>query len=422
MKGLKGEMKAEIIAVGTEILLGNIVNTNAKYIAEQLAHLGLSVYYQSVVGDNEHRIMDTVLLALSRADILIITGGLGPTSDDLTKEAVAKALNLPLVLHEETKEKLIQFFKKSQCTMPSTNLKQAYIPKDSKVLDNANGTAPGLMISRHNQCIFLLPGPPNELQPLFKRYVAKVLKGLDEGIIHSKVLKLCGIGESKVESILAPLLLKQTNPTLAPYAKEGEVHLRITAKAQSLDLAKTLICGLEEQVREKLNPYIYTDDERALESVILDEIKQRNLTLCTAESCTGGLLSGRLINCSGVSEIFKEGYITYSNASKVRLLGVLDRTLEQHGAVSKETAYEMAKGAASASETDIAVSITGIAGPSGGSKEKPVGLVYIGLYYKGAITVKRRLFTGNRQKIRNRTVVEALIMLRNSLLEDSMNK
>ncbi|MCT4597661.1 MAG: competence/damage-inducible protein A [Vallitalea sp.] len=408
-------MTAEIIAIGTEILLGDILNTNAQYLSRQLADMGISVYYQSVVGDNETRLIETIQNAMSRANIIITTGGLGPTTDDLTKETIGKVLELPLIEHEESRDRIIEIFNKRDIKMPSNNLKQAMIPEGAIVLENNNGTAPGFIVTKGKNTIIVLPGPPNEMIPMFCEKVKDELYKLNEGIIHSRTLKLCGIGESTVASMIQHIIDNQSNPTIAPYAKAGEVHLRITAKTNSNKEAIDLIDEMEVKVRNIVGEYIYTTDNKTLEETVVDLLNNNNLTLSLAESCTGGLLSSRIVNCSGVSEIYKEGIITYSNEAKMKYLSVSKDTLDEYGAVSEQTAREMVEGLIKNCNTSTGIAITGIAGPTGGTKDKPVGLVYIGIYYKGTITVKKCNFSGNRQKIRDRAVVEALIMLWNEI-------
>jgi nicotinamide-nucleotide amidase len=408
-------MTAEIIAIGTELLLGDILNTNAQYLSRQLADMGISVYYQSVVGDNVDRLEKTIQNAMNRSSIIITTGGLGPTTDDLSKETIAKVLDLPLEEHEESKQRIVAIFNKMGKQMSSNNLKQAFLPKGAIVLENDNGTAPGFIAKTENNIIIVLPGPPNEMVPMFEDKVKKELNKLNEGVIYSETLKLCGIGESKVAHLLNDIIENQSNPTIAPYAKNGEVHLRITAKTSDETVAIKLINEMKEKVSNVVGEYIYTSDDKTLEETLVSILQEKDLTLSIAESCTGGLLSGRIINCSGVSSVYKEGFITYSNEAKKKYLDVREDTLDKYGAVSEETAREMVEGLINNCNTSTAIAVTGIAGPTGGNEDKPVGLVYIGVYYNGNITVKRCNFSGNRQKIRDRAVVEGLIMLWNEV-------
>lgn len=415
-------MVVELISVGTEILLGNIVNTNAAYLAEKCALLGCSLYHQTVVGDNEERMEQTIRQALDRSDIIILTGGLGPTKDDLTKEVTAKVMGRELLLDEHTKMRIQEYFVKNRIKeITQNNWKQAIVPEGAIVVDNHNGTAPGLIIEdkERNKTAILMPGPPNELKPLFERDIAPYLNKKQPEGIYSRMIKICGIGESKAETMVADLMDAQTNPTLAPYAKTGEVHFRITAKAKNEEEAEILMKPLIDEMFARFGTSVYTTEEHVtLEDAVVELLIQKNMTLTTAESCTGGKLSGRIINVSGVSQVYKEGYITYANESKEKILGVKHATLEQFGAVSEETAMEMASGAQKAAGSDAALSVTGIAGPDGGTEEKPVGLVYIGLTIRDKVEVRRFQFTGNREKNRDYAVVRALTMLREALIND----
>lgn len=411
-------MVVELISVGTEILLGNIVNTNAAYLAEKCAGLGLSCYYQDVVGDNEQRLYDTISTALARADILLLSGGLGPTQDDLTKEVAAKVMQKPLYLHEESKAAIQQFFEKRGMEITDNNWKQAMVPEGCIVVDNPNGTAPGIIMAQDGKHVILMPGPPNEMIPMFETSIMPYLSNLQSCVIFSQTVKVCGVGESKVETMVQDLIESQTNPTIATYAKTGEVHLRVTARAEDEKEAKKLVKPMVKELKRRFGNHIYTtDDEVTLEKAVVDLLLANKLTISTVESCTGGLLAARLINVPGVSEVFKSGYITYSNKAKRRLLGIKKNLLLKHGAVSEQIAREMAKGAALVSKADVTVSITGIAGPDGGTEDKPVGLVYIGCNVCGRITVKECHFSGNRAKIRENTVSSALSLMRECILQ-----
>lgn len=410
-------MVVEIISVGTEILLGNIVNTNAAYLAEKCAMLGLSCYYQDVVGDNEERLMSVLSTALSRADILLLSGGLGPTQDDLTKETAAKLLGRNLYLHEPSKEAITTFFQKKGVEITENNWKQAMVPEDCIVVDNPNGTAPGIIMKDNGKHIILMPGPPNEMFPMFENSIMPYLSALEPGIIYSQTVKVCGIGESKAESMVEDLINAQSNPTIATYAKTGEVHLRVTARAEDEKDAKKLVKPIVKELKGRFGNNIYTTQEDiTLEKAVVDLLVANHLTLTTVESCTGGMLAARLINVPGISEVFKTGYITYSNKSKRKILGIKKTLLEKHGAVSSETAKEMAKRAALFAKADVSVGITGIAGPDGGSDEKPVGLVYIACNVCGRIDVKECHFGGSRMKVRESSVSAALSLMRESIL------
>jgi nicotinamide-nucleotide amidase len=409
-------MNAEIIAVGTEILLGDIVNTNAQFLSKKLAQMGISVYHQSVVGDNSNRLKEELNESFKRSDIVITTGGLGPTKDDLTKEIGAEYFNKEMILNEESLETIKNYFKKQGRKLSKNNEKQVYFPKDSIILPNNFGTAPGCIIEENNKYLIMLPGPPREIIPMFEQHVVPYLKKFNEGVLISKVLKICGMGESQVVTEINHLIENQTNPTVAPYAKENEVTLRLTAKASNEEDALSLIAPLEKEIKDILGDNIYGTDSDTLEGVIGNFLIENNLSIATAESCTGGLLCGRLVNYPGISKCLVEGIVTYSNDSKMNRIGVKKETLENFGAVSEETALEMAKGVAKTSGADIGISTTGIAGPSGGTDEKPIGLVYIGYYIQGKSFAKRFVFPGNRESIRNRTVTVALDYLRKNLI------
>ncbi|MBY6797378.1 competence/damage-inducible protein A [Clostridium botulinum] len=409
-------MKAEILCVGTELLLGDIVNTNAQYISKELANIGIEVYHHSVIGDNENRLLKELERAFNYCDLVITTGGLGPTKDDLTKESVAKFFQEDLVLHEKSLkqiEKRLLCFNKS---MTESNKKQAYFPKNCEILGNPNGTAPGFIIEKDNKIAIILPGPPYEMQPMFENKVIPYLEKLTNSTIKSKVLRITGIGESDVADLISDILENQTNPTVAPYAKQGETTLRITAKANSEEKAISLIVPIEKKIRQILGDNIYGSGETSLEEVVVSILVKRNLTIATAESCTGGSLAGKLINFPGISSVFLEGAITYSNESKINRLNVKKETLEKYTAVSKEVALEMAEGIAKSAGTNIGISTTGVAGPGGGTYDKPIGLVYIGLYINGKTFVKELNYSGNRQFIRNITVTRALDFLRKNLI------
>lgn len=413
-------MIVELISVGTEILLGNIVNTNAAYLARKCALLGLSLYHQSVVGDNEERLSEALKTAIERSDVVILSGGLGPTKDDLTKEVTAKVLNLPLEEDQHTRKRIEEYFKNSHFKIiTDNNWKQALVPQGAVVVDNRNGTAPGIIIEQEGKSVILLPGPPNELHPMFEQDIFPYLNKLQPEIICSAMVKICGLGESYVETEISDLIENQTNPTIAPYARTGEVHLRITAKASDEKEARKLIKPLVKELKTRFGSNIYTTDENtSLEESIVELLKEKELTLTTAESCTGGLVAARLTNVAGVSEVFRQGLVTYSNRAKRKLLDVKKSTLKEHGAVSDKTAKEMAKNGAFITGADICISVTGIAGPDGGTEEKPVGLVYMACCYKNQVTVKEFHFKGDRYKVRESSVVNALTLLRECILAE----
>ena len=411
-------MITELISVGTEILLGNIVNTNAAYLAEKCAQIGLQCYFQTSVGDNEERLKMALKSALERSDVVILSGGLGPTDDDLTKEVAASVLEKELIMDEHSKKRIQDFFEKRGKKITDNNWKQAMMPKGAVIIDNENGTAPGVIMEENGKIVILLPGPPNELIPMFENSIVPYLAKKTNETIFSQTVKICGIGESQAETMIKDLLDEQTNPTIAPYAKTGEVHLRVTAKAEDEKAAKKMCKPVVKELKSRFGANVYTTEtDVTLEKSIVDLLVANELTISTIESCTGGLVAGRLINVPGVSDVFKAGYITYSNKAKRKVAGVKKATLHKYGAVSEQVAAEMAKGAAAVSKADVSVSITGIAGPDGGSDEKPVGLVYIGCNVKGKITVEKFQFSGNRAKIRENAVAYAMILLRKCVLE-----
>jgi len=411
-------MVAELISVGTEILLGNIVNTNAAYLSEKCATFGLSLYNQQVVGDNEERLADALKVAIDRSDIVILSGGLGPTQDDLTKEVTARVMGCELIEDAHSKENIESMLKKYALNhnITENNWKQALVPKGAIILENHNGTAPGIIIEKDGKSIILLPGPPNEMKPMFEESVAPYLNKLQPEILYSVMVKICGIGESQVETQVLDLINGQTNPTIATYAKTSEAHIRVTAKAENIAVAKKMIDPIVETLKDRFQENIYsTNESEELEDVVVNELICKNLQLVTVESCTGGLLAGRLINVSGVSDVLKQGFITYSNESKMKLVHVKQATLEKYGAVSEEVVIEMAKGGIVAADADISIAITGIAGPNT-EDDKPVGLVYIGCCYKGNVVVKEYYFNGNRQKVRDQAVTKALDLLRRCMM------
>lgn len=411
-------MKAEIIAVGTEILLGDIVNTNAQYLAKELAALGIEMYYQQVVGDNEERILHAFDEGFSRSDIIITSGGLGPTTDDLTKEVAAKYFNKELLPDQNSIEAIKEYFSSTGRKMAENNLKQGFIPKGSIVLKNNNGTAPGVIIEEDEKIMIILPGPPKELKPMFEESVRPYLERRTDSILVSKMVKILGIGESSVAEEIKDLIENQTNPTIAPYAKEVGVALRLTAKAKNEEEALELIKPVEEEIKKRLGNNVYATEDISIEEVVAKLVIEKNLTISTAESCTGGMIASTLINYPGISQVLLEGAVTYSNEAKHNRLGVKNETLDKYGAVSEETAIEMAVGIAKTAGTNVSIVTTGIAGPGGGTEEKPVGLVYIGVYVNGEVKVQKCMFKGNRERIRLQATIKGLDMLRRILIEE----
>lgn len=405
-------MNAEILAVGTEILLGDIVNTNSQYIARELADLGVGVYYQTVVGDNPERMKRAMYEAFSRADIVITTGGLGPTADDLTKEMGAEYFDKKLILDERSLKRLKNFFNKLNKTMTDNNVKQAYVPEGSIVMYNQNGTAPGIIIEEDGKILIMLPGPPKEMVPMFDEQVKPFLKSKQEYTLVSRVLRVSELGESTMESMVRDIIDESSNPTVAPYAKNNESLLRITARAESNEEAERLIEPVADEIYRRLGDNIYAEGETNISQVVAKALLESGKTISVSESCTGGLLASAFIDNSGISEVFMEGAVTYSNEAKMNRLGVKKETLDSFGAVSEQVAMEMAEGIAKTAGTNIGMSTTGVAGPDGGTEEKPVGLVYIGLYIDGKVVAKKFNFAGSRERIRSRAVAAALNWLR----------
>ena len=366
-------MNAEIIAVGTELLLGEIVNTNAKFLAEELSSLGINVYYQTVVGDNHDRLLDTIRTALWRSDIVITSGGLGPTHDDITKETLAEMMGIPLEMHDESLQRIKNFYVKMNKPMPKVNEKQAMMPAGCTVLRNNHGTAPGGIIEKDGKIAIFLPGPPRELEPMFREKVFRYLREKSKEMLYSKVLRIHGMGESAVEEKLADMMKHWRNPTVAPYAKDDETTLRITAKCADESDGEILIIPIETQIRAILGDAVYGTGNDSLCRIAMEELRKRKMTIAFAESCTGGMIASQLTDIPGASAVFCESVITYSNEAKIRYLSVSRDTLKKHGAVSSEVAYEMADGMKRRSLADMVVSATGIAGPEG-EGSKPVGL------------------------------------------------
>ncbi len=411
------DMNAEVIAVGTEILLGDIVNTNSQFIARRLADFGIPLFHQSVVGDNKTRLMQEFEDAFERCELIITTGGLGPTTDDITKETAAEFFGKTMVLDEPSLEKLKEMLANRGCSLGDANRKQAWFPEGCTILPNDHGTAPGCIISEGGRTIIVLPGPPREVYPMFENYVVPYLKSLADSVIVSRVLRVIGLGESLMASRVQDIIEGSSNPTVAPYAKQGESILRITAKAGTEDQGLEMIAPVEKLIRERLGEAVYGTDDETIEAVIARMLINRDLTISVAESCTGGMISARLIDYPGISKVFMEGSVTYSNQAKVSRLGVKKETLDRFGAVSAETAVEMAEGIARTSGTSIGLSTTGIAGPEGGTDEKPVGLVYIGLSVNGKSSYIKCNFSGTRDMIRLRATISALDLLRKALLK-----
>lgn len=409
-------MNSEIISVGTELLLGQIDNINTRIISQKLSEIGINVFFHTSVGDNRERISSVFKIALERSDLIIFTGGLGPTLDDLTKETVAEVLRLELNYDEDTLNRIRAFFKKMQREMPENNKKQALVPEGAITIPNESGTAPGIILQTGEKIIILLPGPPNEMEPMLNKFVIPFLrKRLSNEVIKSRVLRFIGIGESSLEQKILDILKKQTNPTVAPLAKQGEVTLRITAKAKSEKDANELIEPIIQAIKERVGEYIYSYDNDPMEAVVGRMLIERRCTISIAESCTGGYLSHLLTNIPGISAVFDRGIISYSNKSKTEILNVPAEILKQKGAVSQETAISMASWIRKLSGTDLGVAITGIAGPDGGTPLKPVGLVFIALSTDSGDLCEKYLFNGSREAIKRRSTLAALDLIRRYL-------
>ncbi len=407
-------MNAEIIAVGTELLLGQIVNSNAQFLSQELAALGIGVYYQTVVGDNLNRLSAACSQAIERADIVILTGGLGPTTDDLTKEAVARVLGRELQFSEDVWQTIVARMQRFGRSIPENNRKQAYVPEGGFVLPNPNGTAPGVAIESNGKLIALLPGPPREMQPMFSDHVRPLLLRMtgEPGVIHSRSLREIGVGESALEELLSDLIARQSNPTIALYAKLGEVEVRLTAKALSIEEAKALIDPLEQEIRQRLGSAVYGVDQDTLPAALGQLLMPRGWKLTLAESCTGGLIGSMVTSVPGSSAYFDRGFITYSNQAKVEDLGVAVGTIDAFGAVSAECAEEMARGARRSSGADVSIAVTGIAGPEGGTPDKPVGTVFVAIQTPKGGRVEKLSLTGDRSAIQERTAKTALNLTR----------
>lgn len=410
-------MVAEIISVGTELLMGQTLNTNARFLAQECAACGVEVYHQATVGDNPDRLREAIDLALSRADLLLLTGGLGPTQDDITKEVAASAFGQELILHQPSLDDIRERLRAYSRTVTPNNEKQAMIPENAVILGNDVGTAPGCILRKGNKEIVLLPGPPRECEPMFLNKVLPYLEQKSGARFYTRILRVYGLGESRMEYDLRDMILAQTNPTIAPYATDGEAMLRITARAETEEQGRQLVAPVIRQIQSRLGDVIYSTKNETLEQVVGKLLLERNATLAVAESCTGGLLSSKIVNVPGSSAWFLEGLVTYSDAAKVRRLGVSQETLASRGAVSGETAREMAQNLRAGAGADYALSVTGVAGPMGGSPQKPVGLVYLGLATPRGVVVQEHHMTGDRQQVRLRSVMTALDLLRRDLLK-----
>lgn len=411
-------MKAEIIAVGTELLLGQVVNTNATFLAEQLADLGIEVYYQTVVGDNRQRLDELLELAESRSELIILCGGLGPTEDDLTKEVTADHLDKELVQDREAYQKLLEFFETTKRQMTVNNLQQSQTIEGGIVLPNRTGLAVGTFIQKESHAYILLPGPPNELKPMFIEQVRPLLieKFPSKEKLISRVLRFYGIGESQLVTELAELISTQINPTIAPYAKPNEVTLRLTVKTNDVHAGNQALLALEEKIQERVGEYFYGyGDDNSLEKVVVDLLKERGKTVTAAESLTAGEFQATLGKISGVSEVFPGGFVTYSEETKADFLKIDPQFLRKHGTVSQECAEKMAEQARKLAKTDYAVSFTGVAGPEM-LENQSVGTVWIAVASVNDVSAAKFQFTRGREAIRRSAVMEGLSMLRKRIL------
>lgn len=413
-------MNAEIIAVGSELLMGQIANTNAKYITSRLSSLGINVHFHTVVGDNSSRLTEALKIAFSRCECVILTGGLGPTYDDMTKETVASFFNLSLSCDDRALSEIEDYFKSRGRVMTDSNKKQAYLPDDSIVLYNECGTAPGCIIEKNGKIAAMLPGPPNEMKAMFDKYLYPYFNEKCGTKVYSEYLHLFGIGEADAEKKISHLTSSK-NPTVAPYVSPGETVLRITASAENEAEAEKKLLNMKNEIYELLGEYIYSEGLGAsLPSSVLHLLKERKLTFAAAESCTGGMISAAITDLPGSSDVFLYGAVTYANSAKMSALSVSKETLSKHGAVSEETALEMARGVRLAAKSDIGVSATGIAGPGGGTSEKPVGTVYIAISTKKYEKAVKLFIPADRAKVRKNTVLNVYNLIRTSVLSDNI--
>lgn len=408
-------MNAEIICIGTELLLGNIVNTDATDVAQTLSEMGISVYRYTAVGDNPERLTEVVQSAARRADLLITTGGLGPTLDDLSKQTVAAAFGKKLVHHPECEADIRAYFERLHRPMTPNNLLQAMLPEGCTVLKNDWGTAPGCVFDAEGVKVIMLPGPPRECRAMLRYRVAPYLKSLSGQTIHSRYLHIFGMGESQVESLLHDLMEQSSNPTVAPYAKEGEVMLRITAAAPSQAEAETMIEPVATQIRAVLGQLIYTEEYDSLEQTCLALLRQADKTLATAESCTGGYIAKRMTDLPGSSAAFVGGVVAYTAAAKEQMLAVPAGMIRRCGVVSIEVAAAMAEGVRARMGSSYGIGVTGLAGPDGDGSDRPVGLVYVALSNGANTWVRRIQQTGDRERVRYIAGHHAFDMLRRAL-------
>lgn len=410
-------MNAEIIAIGTEMLTPDRVDTNSLWLTEQLNAIGIEVRLKTIVGDDEMRLEGAVRDATKRSEVVIATGGLGPTEDDITRKVFARVLGRPLVLDDAILEDIRSKFRSIGMTMTPNNERQALVPRDAEVLPNARGTAPGLLVQQKQCMVVMLPGPPREMKPMFAEQIAPRLEKLSRGVrIRKRVLRTAGLGESALDQKIAPIYSRYTNPATTVLASPGEVEIHLTARADTPEIAEKLLDELAEQIEDALYPAVYSHAGEPLEEIVGRGLTVKGYTIATAESCTGGLIAKRITDVAGSSTYFLEGVVTYSNEAKTDLLGVPTNLIEYHGAVSAEVAEAMAIGVKKRANTTIGVSVTGIAGPGGGTEAKPVGLVFIGLADDVQVEAKQFNLFGTRVEIRQRASQVALDWVRRRYL------
>ena len=418
-RGITMSHTAELIAVGTELLLGNIANTDAQMISQGLSALGITVHNHTVVGDNPERLAEALEIARKRADIIITTGGLGPTYDDLTKQTICKTFGRELELHQDILDEISRWFEtKMGKKMPANNIQQAMLPVNCTIFDNPVGTAPGCAFEEGGVHVLMLPGPPFECRYMFENRAVPYLEKLTDGVIVSHEIRIFGMGESSVEEKLYEPMTRLTNPTLAPYAKPNEVMLRATAKADTPEEAEAMLRPLVEQVKDMLGDVVYGVDVGSLEEVASALLKERKLTLSAAESCTGGLIAKRITDLPGASEVFRGGVVSYTNGVKAGVLGVPEAALAEYGAVSEPVARAMAEGCRRVCGSDLAVSVTGVAGPDSDGRGTEVGTVFIALASPEG-TICRKFSCGKgrgRDRVRTSAAQYAFDMIRRSLL------
>lgn len=411
-------MNAEILAIGTELLMGQIANTNAQFITARLSELGVNVHYHTVVGDNAERLKESLSLAFSRSDCVIMTGGLGPTYDDMTKETVAEFFNMPLKMDDVALNQITEYFKSRGREMTPTNAKQALIPEGAITLYNKFGTAPGVLIEKDGKIAVMMPGPPREMKPMFTEYIVPFLEKKSGVTVRSEFIRIFGIGEAEAESKISHLT-SSSNPTVAPYVNPGELSLRISARAKTKEEADALIAPVKAELYDIFGDMIYGEGlTYSLPQCVLELLRDKKLTFSSAESCTGGMIASAITDLSGSSEVFIYGAVTYANSAKVMAVDVSPETLENCGAVSEETVLQMARGVRLKSGSDIGVSTSGIAGPTGGTPDKPVGTVWIAISTKKYEKAIRLFIPGARDRVRNAAMLNVYDLIRKTVKED----